>query len=113
MGEGAHQPVRVRQGTGGVARLVQIRHDGPRALGRVEADGEARPAAARGIIRQHHGEAARGTQDVSANVARVLSSAGETGSAATQVLGAAGELATQSLRVKQDVDAFLRDIQAA
>ncbi|GJD29121.1 hypothetical protein PMNALOAF_0353 [Methylobacterium adhaesivum] len=69
--------------------------------------------AATGEIARNAGEAARGTQDVSANVARVLSSAGETGSAATQVLGAAGELAAQSLRVKQDVDAFLRDIQAA
>jgi methyl-accepting chemotaxis protein len=69
--------------------------------------------AATGEISRNASEAARGTQDVSANVARVLTSAGETGSAATQVLGAAAELATQSLSVKHDVDAFLRDIQAA
>ncbi len=64
-------------------------------------------------ISRNAAEAAHGTQDVSANVARVLTSAGETGSAATQVLGAAAELATQSLSVKQEVDTFLRDIQAA
>ncbi|MGE8131905.1 HAMP domain-containing methyl-accepting chemotaxis protein [Methylobacterium sp. NPDC080182] len=69
--------------------------------------------AATGEISRNAGEAARGTQDVSANVARVLTSAGATGSAATQVLGAAAELATQSLNVKQEVDAFLKDIQAA
>ncbi|WP_122982739.1 methyl-accepting chemotaxis protein [Methylobacterium indicum] len=64
-------------------------------------------------ISRNAAEAAHGTQDVSANVARVLTSANETGSAATQVLGAAAELATQSLSVKQEVDTFLRDIQAA
>ncbi|KTS04916.1 chemotaxis protein [Methylobacterium radiotolerans] len=69
--------------------------------------------AATGEISRNASEAARGTQDVSANVARVLTSTGETGSAATQVLSAAAELATQSLSVKQEVDAFLLDIQAA
>ncbi len=44
---------------------------------------------------------------------QVLTSAGETGSAASQVLNAAAELASQSLQVKRQVDDFLRDIQAA
>ncbi|MCJ2057279.1 methyl-accepting chemotaxis protein [Methylobacterium sp. J-048] len=69
--------------------------------------------AATSEISRNAGEAARGTQDVSSNVARVLASSGETGSAATQVLNAAAELAAQSLKVKQEVDGFLRDIQAA
>jgi methyl-accepting chemotaxis protein len=69
--------------------------------------------AATSEISRNAGEAARGTQDVSSNVARVLASSGETGSAATQVLNAAAELAAQSLKVKQEVDDFLRDIQAA
>jgi len=38
---------------------------------------------------------------------------GATGSAAAQVLNAAAELAAQSLKVKREVDDFLRDIQAA
>ena len=47
------------------------------------------------------------------NVARVLVTAGETGSAAAQVLSAAAELAAQSISVKRDIDNFLRDIRAA
>ncbi len=43
----------------------------------------------------------------------VLASSGETGSAAAQVLAAAAELAVQSLTVKQEVDTFLDNIQAA
>ncbi len=70
-------------------------------------------AAATQEISRNASEAARGTQDVSANIAQVLTSAGETGGAAAQVLSAAEELATQSLHVKQEVDDFLRAIQAA
>ena len=70
-------------------------------------------AAATAEISRNAGEAARGTRDVSANVAQVLSSSGATGSAAAQVLAAAAELAMQSLSVKQEVDGFLREIQAA
>jgi len=46
-------------------------------------------------------------------VARILSAARETGSAAAQVQSAASELATQPLTVKREVDSFLSDIQAA
>ncbi|RVU19390.1 methyl-accepting chemotaxis protein [Methylobacterium oryzihabitans] len=64
-------------------------------------------------ISRNAGEAARGTREVSLNVARVQSSADETGGAASQVLAAAAELSTQSQRVKTEVDAFLGDIRAA
>ncbi|WP_353845659.1 hypothetical protein [Methylobacterium sp.] len=43
-------------------------------------------------------QAAQGTQDVSADVAKVLASSDETGSAAAQALSAAADLATQSSR---------------
>jgi methyl-accepting chemotaxis protein len=69
--------------------------------------------AATSEISRNAGEAARGTEDVSANVARVLAAARQTGSAAAQVQSAAAELAAQSLTVKRDVDRFLSDIQAA
>ncbi|CAM3158377.1 hypothetical protein JHFBIEKO_4649 [Methylobacterium mesophilicum] len=69
--------------------------------------------AATSEISRNAGEAARGTRDVSSNVAQVLASSGETGSAATQVLHAASQLASQSQKVRQEVDGFLRDIQAA
>jgi methyl-accepting chemotaxis protein len=69
--------------------------------------------AATSEISRNAGEAARGTEDVSANVARVLAASGETGSAAAQVLRAATALAAQSLKVKQEIETFLDDIQAA
>ncbi len=69
--------------------------------------------AATAEISRNASQAAQSTQDVTAAMAGVLGSAGETGSAASQVLMAAAELATQSLTVKQEVDGFLREIQAA
>ncbi|KAB1070233.1 methyl-accepting chemotaxis protein [Methylobacterium planeticum] len=69
--------------------------------------------AATAEISRNAGEAARGTRGVSTNIAQVLTSASETGSAASQVRTAAAELAAQSLSVKQEVDSFLRGIQAA
>ncbi|MHC2103444.1 methyl-accepting chemotaxis protein [Methylobacterium sp. CM6246] len=69
--------------------------------------------AATSEISRNAGEAARGTRDVSSNVAQVLASSGETGSAATQVLHAASQLASQSQKVRQEVDGFLQGIQAA
>ena len=69
--------------------------------------------AATGEISRNAGEAARGTEGVSASVARVLAAAREAGSAAAQVQSAASELATQSLTVKREVASFLSDIQAA
>ncbi|WP_342447358.1 HAMP domain-containing methyl-accepting chemotaxis protein [Methylobacterium platani] len=70
-------------------------------------------AAATTEISRNAAQAARGSQEVSSAMNAVLGSAGETGSAASQVLMAAAELATQSLAVKQEVDGFLHDIQAA
>ncbi|SEP43491.1 Methyl-accepting chemotaxis protein [Methylobacterium sp. ap11] len=69
--------------------------------------------AATAEISRNASEAARGTQDVSSSVARVRSLADQTGGAASQVLSAAAELATQSLTVKQEVDGFLGEIRAA
>ncbi len=69
--------------------------------------------AATAEISRNATEAARGTQDVSSSVSRVLSLADQTGGAASQVLAAAAELATQSLTVKQEVDGFLGEIRAA
>lgn len=69
--------------------------------------------AATSEISRNASEAAKGTQDVSANVARVLSSADHTGDAAAHVLTAAAELATQSMSVRRDIDTFLDEIRAA
>jgi methyl-accepting chemotaxis protein len=69
--------------------------------------------AATGEISRNASEAARGTQDVSETVARVQVAAGETGTAAAQVLNNATALSEQAMNVKQEVDGFLRDIMAA
>ncbi|KMO38044.1 methyl-accepting chemotaxis protein [Methylobacterium aquaticum] len=95
----------IRQISGTIAALNEI--SGAIAATVVEQ------TAATAEISRNATEAARGTQDVSSSVARVLSLADETGGAASQVLSAAADLATQSLTVKQEVDGFLGEIRAA
>ncbi|HYZ48387.1 MAG TPA: methyl-accepting chemotaxis protein [Sphingomonas sp.] len=58
-------------------------------------------------------EAAHGTREVSGNIAGVTQASAAVGDAAAQVLGAAGSVATQSERLKQQVDAFLAAVKAA
>jgi methyl-accepting chemotaxis protein len=69
--------------------------------------------AATGEIAHNVQQAAEGTQEVSQNVANVTEGASQTGAGATQVLGAAGELARQSDLLKQKVEHFFREIRAA
>ncbi|NVO13998.1 MAG: methyl-accepting chemotaxis protein [Rhodoplanes sp.] len=73
---------------------------------------EEQGAATREIARNVQ-EAARGTQQVSGNIAGVTQAADAVGGVAGQVLGAAGELAAQSDRLKQGVEGFLGEIRAA
>lgn len=58
-------------------------------------------------------QAAAGTQEVSSNITGVTKAAADTGAAASQVLSAATELATQSTALQSEVGRFLSDIQAA
>lgn len=58
-------------------------------------------------------QAAKGTAEVSSNVVGVTEAATTTGSPATQVLGAAGELATQGETLRAEVNHFLDNIRAA
>ena len=58
-------------------------------------------------------EAAAGAAEVSQNVAGVESAAGSTGAAASQMLGAAGELVEQSEVLTREVGAFLYGMRAA
>jgi methyl-accepting chemotaxis protein len=58
-------------------------------------------------------EAASGTSEVSNNVAGLEAAASTTGSAATQVLSAAGELAQQSEVLSEEVGRFLAEVKAA
>jgi methyl-accepting chemotaxis protein len=58
-------------------------------------------------------QAAKGTQDVSSNIAGVTEAATQTGTAATQVLSSARDLAKQSELLRVQVDKFLARVRAA
>ncbi|MCB8822424.1 methyl-accepting chemotaxis protein [Microvirga rosea] len=73
---------------------------------------EEQGAATREISRNVQ-EAARGTEQVTSSIGDVQTGAGETGEAATQVLGAAQDLARQSESLSREVADFLSDVKAA
>ena len=58
-------------------------------------------------------QAASGTQDVSVNITGVADAARETGKAAGEVLGAAGDLSAKAEELKTFVQRFLTDVRAA
>ena len=74
----------------------------------VEEQGAATREIARNI--QH---ASVGTSDVSSNIIGVSEASTEAGAAATQVLGAAGELRREADTLRAEIDAFLVSIRAA
>jgi len=57
-------------------------------------------------------EAARGTQEVTSNIGQVSEASGATGAAASQVLAASGELATQGEQLNAQVARFLDQVRA-
>ena len=73
---------------------------------------EEQGAATREIATNVH-QAAQGTNDIATNIEGVSRSATDTGAAAAQVLGAAGELSRQAERLRHDVDEFLATVRAA
>jgi methyl-accepting chemotaxis protein len=58
-------------------------------------------------------QAARGTSEIVVNIEGVGKAAGETGSAATDLLGSADHLSRQAQVLRRDVDAFLANVRAA
>jgi len=58
-------------------------------------------------------QAAQGTTDIAGNIDGVSRAASDTGAAAAQVLGAAGELSRLSETLRRDVDDFLATVRAA
>ena len=73
---------------------------------------EEQGAATREIATNVH-QAAQGTSDIATNIEGVSRAASDTGAAATQVLGAAGELSKQAETLRHDVDEFLATVRAA
>ena len=73
---------------------------------------EQQGAATREIATNVH-QAAQGTSDIATNIEGVSRAASDTGAAATQVLGAAGQLSKQAETLRRDVDEFLATVRAA
>jgi methyl-accepting chemotaxis protein len=73
---------------------------------------EQQGAATREIATNVH-QAAQGTGEIATNIEGVSRAAGDTGAAATQLLGAAGELSKQAETLRHDVDGFLATVRAA
>jgi methyl-accepting chemotaxis protein len=73
---------------------------------------EQQGAATREIASNVH-QAAQGTSEIASNIEGVSRAAGDTGAAATQLLGAAGELSKQAETLRSDVDGFLANVRAA
>ncbi len=74
----------------------------------IEEQGAATQAIARNVS-----DAAKGTMDVTTNIAGVSEAAQQTGVAATQVLASASELSKNGEVLRNEVARFLRDVRAA
>jgi methyl-accepting chemotaxis protein len=90
---------------GTISRLNEI-------AGTIAAAVEQQGAATRDISSNVQ-QAAQGTEQVSANISGVNQAAAETGSAATQVLGAAGGLSKEAETLRREVEGFIVTIRAA
>ena len=74
----------------------------------VEEQGAATQEIARNVQ-----QAAKGNEEVSANIVGVNKATETTGQAASQVLVSAGELTKNGAKLKESVESFLRDVRAA
>src|SRR6202163_3028132 len=76
--------------------------------GAVEQQGAATQEIARSVQ-----NVAQGTHEAAANIMQVNRNATETGSASEEVLDSAKTLATESARLRQELDRFMANIRAA
>jgi methyl-accepting chemotaxis protein len=74
----------------------------------VEEQGSATQEIARNVQ-----QAATGTREVSSNIVGVSQGANDTGAAASQVLGAAGELSQQAEQLRSEVGLYITGVKAA
>ncbi len=94
------------QGIG--ATITEISEISATIAAAVEEQGSATQEIARNVQ-----QAAAGTQQVSSNVIGVSQGANDTGAAATQVLGAAGELSRQAEQLRSEVGLYISGVKAA
>ncbi|WP_207461405.1 methyl-accepting chemotaxis protein [Azospirillum sp. SYSU D00513] len=106
----------IQQATGGAQVAVQGIGETigrmSEIAGTIAAAVEQQGAATRDISSNVQ-QAARGTQEVTGNISGVNQAAAETGSAATQVLGAASGLSREAETLRREVQTFIATIRAA
>jgi methyl-accepting chemotaxis protein len=68
---------------------------------------------ATGEIAQNVHQAAQGTQEVSTNIVGVKNAAGDTGRVSGEIVNAAGELDTETEKLRTHVDSFIARVRAA
>jgi methyl-accepting chemotaxis protein len=106
----------IQQATGGAADAIR---DIGRTISQINEISAAVAAAveqqnaATGDISRNVQQAAMGTQQVSGNIVGVSQASTETGAAAGQVLSAAGGLAREADRLRNEVARFLTDVRCA
>ena len=88
--------------------ITEIDQIGTAIAAAIEEQGSATKEISRSVS-----EAARGTQEVNSNIAGVQRAADDTGAASSRVLGAAGELSSQSRDLADQVNRFLSEVRAA
>jgi methyl-accepting chemotaxis protein len=88
--------------------ITEIDQIGTAIAAAIEEQGSATKEISRSVS-----EAARGTQEVNSNISGVQRAADDTGAASSRVLGAAGELSSQSRDLAAQVNRFLSEVRAA
>jgi methyl-accepting chemotaxis protein len=93
----------------GIGKTIgELNHIATAIASAVEEQGAATREIARNVQ-----QAAAGTGEVSSNIGGVTQAATQTGASATQMLGAASELAQQAETLRGEVDKFLAQVRAA
>ncbi len=106
----------IQAATGGAVTAIQGITDTITAIDDIStaiAAAVEQQAAATQEISRNVQQAASGTHEVTGNIERVSTAASETGTAAAQVLGAAGDLNRQADTLRYEVERFLIAIKAA
>jgi methyl-accepting chemotaxis protein len=112
----AQQVVQIQTATGAAVTAIEtvggVIEEISRIATAIAAAVEQQSAATSEISRNVQ-QAASGTNEVAGNINGLSQAAGDTGAAATQVLGAAGQLSRQTEQLRAEVDQFLADVRAA
>ena len=94
---------------GGIAETIQQMNQVAMMISAAVAE----QGSATGEIVRNISQASAGTTEVTDNITGVARAANETGTAASQVLGAAETLSQQASQLRQEVDRFVATVQAA